>query len=239
MVEYAKKHGYSFRGWPDRYHTDEQRDPSFLTYGDRAKLQIYKDLYNDFDVIVWLDVDTLVTNPEKCIEDILGARPFVWSVDHHGPLSGFTIARCIPPVHLALNTVLHRAAEDAWSLGTTGKPLAHGGRSDQDTMRFFAPWRPFNEIFGTQNQLTCKEMGHCFPCERMGIEPLYWYLMNWEPGDFLATWPGAPVQDRIAYLSEMREMIYTDGVDDKIKRALTSMPLVRRIMPNCIYCGGV
>ena len=108
MVEYAKKHGYSFRGWPDRYHTDEARDPSFLTFGDRAKLQIYKDLYNDFDVIVWLDVDTLVTNPEKRIEDILGARPFVWSVDHHGPLSGFTIARCIPPVHLALNTVLHR-----------------------------------------------------------------------------------------------------------------------------------
>ena len=30
MLEYAKFHGYSFRGWPDRYHTDEQRDPSFL-----------------------------------------------------------------------------------------------------------------------------------------------------------------------------------------------------------------
>jgi hypothetical protein len=210
MVEYAKKHGYSFCGWPDRYHTDEQRDPSFLTYGDRAKLQIYKDLYADFDVIVWLDVDTLITNQDKRIEDILGDRPFLWTVDWHGPLSGFTIARCIPSVHLALNTVLHRAAEDAWSLGTTGKPLAHGGRSDQDTMRFFAPWRPFNEIFGPQNQVTCKEAGHCMPMAYMKADPLYFYIANWEPGDFLWTLPGAPVAERVALLFEKAVEVYGD-----------------------------
>lgn len=208
MASYCHGHGYTYLAYPGRYHTDEARDPSFLTYGDRCKLQIYKELYADFDVIVWLDVDTMITNPAIRIEDVLGERPFLWSYDHHGPLSGFTIARCIPEVHMALNTVQRRAAEDAWSLGTSGKPLAPGGRSDQDTMRFFMPMAPFDAIFGRPNLVSCKEAGHCMPLDLMGVESIYAYIAQWEPGDFLATLPGAPVAERIEYLRAKRTEIY-------------------------------
>ena len=202
MHYYALKHGYDFLPLRGKFHLDMERDKSLLSYGDRCKIQIFKDYYNDYDAIAWIDVDTLVTNLGRRLEDILEDRTFLWTYGPSGPLSGFTIARCIPEVHLALHQVLHRAAEDAG-------PTAPGGRSDQDTMRYFMTMPPFDKVFGGRNLVSCKEAGHCFPFSLYGWGDYAW-LGNWEEGDFLWTAPAIPIDKRLEYLSGMRKRVYGD-----------------------------
>jgi hypothetical protein len=198
MHLYCLKHGYEFRPYKGKFHLDKERDPSLLTYGDRIKIQIYKDLYKEFDAIAWLDVDCLITNMEVRLDVLLGERPFLWTYGPSGPLSGFTIARCIPLTHLFLHSVQHRAAEDA-------SPQAPGGRSDQDTMRFFMTMPPYDEI--ARNLVSCKEAGHCFIPERYGWQDYAW-LCGWEPTDFVLTFPSIPIMERLELLKHYRKGIY-------------------------------
>lgn len=198
MHFYAQKHGYTFLPFKGRFHLDKERDPSLLTYGDRAKIQIYEDNYAMFDLIAWIDVDTLITNPEKRLEDIIGDRPFLWTYGPSGPLSGFTIARTVRETHCFLHMVKHRAAEDAG-------PAAPGGRSDQDTMRFLGQFPPYRAV--AENIVSCKQAGHCMPVEPYGWE-MYRWLVEWEPGDFLYTVPSIPISERLVMLAQKRQLVY-------------------------------
>lgn len=200
MHAYCLAHGYDFRPFRGKFHLDMALDPSLLSYGDRCKIQLYKDMYDEADLIVWLDVDTMITNMAVRLEDIIEDRCFLWTYGPTGPLSGFTMARTTPQVHNALHQVQHRAAEDA-------SPAAPGGRSDQDTMRFFAPHPPFTEVFGGRNLVSCKEAGHCFPAHIYGWER-YAYLCDWTEGDFLWTLPAKPVEERVERLLEVRKATY-------------------------------
>lgn len=200
MHLYCLKNGYDFKPFYGKFHLDKERDPSLLTYGDRIKIQIYKDLYTQYDVVAWMDVDVVITNLDKKLEDILGERKFLWTYGPSGPLSGFTIARTIPDVLMALHMTQHRAAEDA-------SPQAPGGRSDQDTMRYFMTMKPYSDIFGGHNLVSCKEAGHCFPFELYGW--MAWAeLGNWEPGDFVVTVPSLPIAERLELLTIYRDKVY-------------------------------
>lgn len=200
MHLYCLRHGYEFLPYRGGFHLDLDRDKSLLSYGDRAKIRIYKDLYAHYDLIVWLDVDTVITNMDVQLEDILGERNFLWTYGPSGPLSGFTMARTTPEVLCALHAVYHRAAEDA-------SPSAPGGRSDQDTMRFFMGMPPYDKVFGGDNCVSCKQAGHCFPFKLYGWEA-FAYLGDWEPGDFLCTFPSLPLPQRIKMLEECRQAVY-------------------------------
>lgn len=202
MHAYCIQNGYHFYPRKDFFHLEMDRDPSLLTYGDRIKIQLYKDLYSldKYDLVVWMDVDTLITNMTVQLEDIIGDRPFLWTYGPSGPLSGFTMARTTPEVHVALHYTQHRAAEDAG-------PRAPGGRSDQDTMRMFSSLPPYDRIFGGRNCVSMKEAGHCMPFARFGWET-YAYLGDWEPGDFLFTLPSVPVEERIEALLAKRAEVY-------------------------------
>lgn len=198
MHLYCLRHGYDFLPFKNRFHLSIERDPSLLTYGDRAKIQIYKDYYSQYDAIAWLDIDTVITNLEVKLEDLLGGRPFLWTYGPSGPLSGFTIARTTPRVHLALHAVQHWAAEQKG-------PDAPGGRSDQDGMRHFLKVPPFDEVF--ENIVSCKDAGHCMPFSVYGWNEYAW-LGDWERGDFLFTVPSLPVPARLKMLTECKEAVY-------------------------------
>lgn len=200
MHLYCLKHGYTFLPFRGKFHLDPDRDPSLLSYGDRCKIQLYKDLYPDYDLIVWMDVDTIVTNMEVRLEDVLGDRPFLWTYGPSGPLSGFTLARCIPKVHLALHSVLHWCAEQK-------SAEAPFGRADQDGMRALSALPPYAEVFGGTNLVSCKEAGHCMPFDLYGWGHYAW-LGNWDPGDFLVTIPSLPVAERIELLRSYRLRVH-------------------------------
>jgi hypothetical protein len=198
MHAYCQSRGYHLKLYRGRFHLDLDRDPSLLTYGDRLKITLYEELYDDYDLVVWMDVDVLITNPDVTFESIIGERPFLWTYGPNGPLSGFTMARTIPEVHCFLHMVKHRAAEDYGMFGG-------GGRSDQDTMRYLGQWPPFKAV--AENLVSCKEAGHCMPVEPFGWER-YRYLVEWEPGDFMFTVPSLPLGERLEMLKAKMQAVY-------------------------------
>lgn len=195
MAEYCTRRGYDLRAYPNRFTLD----PSDLfVYGDRCKLQIYKDLYEEkkWDAIVWLDIDCLITNPGKSIDHWAESFPFTWSYDVSGPLSGLTIARTDPAVHMWLNAVQHKCVE-------LKSERAPNGESDQVAMRQLMLYPPYD--FARAGLVACKDIGHCFDYSLYGWER-YNRLGNWEPGDWIFTVPGLPLEQRIAKLKEKLEL---------------------------------
>jgi hypothetical protein len=76
------------------------------------------------------------------------------------------------------------------------------GQSDQETMVSLMNVPPFSQVFGPQNCVSGKEAGHCFDYSEIGWPPAYNYLGNYEPGDWIITFPASPIERRIELLRE-------------------------------------
>lgn len=223
MQRYATKHGYGLH--IGKYHTDPR---NLFTYGDRLKISLFNEHYDAHDIICFLDIDVLVMNSEIKIEEVLMGhsltelskmgrgllaeaarekmRPFLWTYDPNGPCSGFWIARCIPDVHLVLNAVKNRCPEYGKvsvkeSLGpphSVTLQMEPHGSSDQMMMRDLMNIPPFSSVL--KHCVSGKEAGHCFSFEELGWPPAWNHLGNYEPGDFLLTFPSSPMERRLELL---------------------------------------
>lgn len=208
MRDYAARHGYGLM--LGRYH----EDPTDLrTYGDRGKIDLYQIHYDAHDVLMWLDVDVLVTNPEIRIEDVLGDRPFLWTYDGNGPCSGFWIARCNEPVGLTFQKVQNEAAlgrsviaREAWDPHRMTLQFEPSGSSDQMVMRSLMGIPPYAEVL--KHCVSGKEAGHCYDNRILDWPKHYDYLSHWEPGDWLYTLPSVPLERRRILLERKRNALY-------------------------------
>lgn len=209
MQSYCLRHGYGME--MGLYQTDPT---NLITYGDRGKLSLYEKFYNDYDIIMFLDADALVMNHSIKIEDVLGDRPFLWTYGVDGPCSGFWIARTLPIVHLTLAAIANKAplvgnVRTREELGPPHKivlEMEPRGQSDQEVMRSFMNIPPFSEVLG--NCVSLKEAGHCFDFEAIGWPEHFNYIGNYEPGDWLLTFPSIPLEKRIKLLRDAAERQY-------------------------------
>ena len=208
MRDYAARHGYGL-------HVGLYReDPTDLRrYGDRGKIDQFLKLYDTHDIIMWLDVDVLITNQEIKIEDVLGKRPFIWSFDPNGPCSGFWIARCIPDVAVMFNKV-ENDAQTSRNVVVRELDLPHRvmiqvepyGTSDQMCMRSLMHIPPYQDVLAYCYR--GKKVGHCYDYRVMDWPKSYDYLGHWEPGDWLYTLPSVPLERRRILLERKRNAIY-------------------------------
>lgn len=123
VKRYCEKHGYGFY-----YHPAwEQVVPND---GDRCKIRIYKELYEEkkFDVFVWIDSDAIITNSDVSINALLQKfldrgwltedDHFVWGYDISGPNTGVYIARFTWQAHCFLQASFARGVEMGWGDNT-------------------------------------------------------------------------------------------------------------------------
>ena len=73
---YAELHGYDFH---------VKRDYITETHPSWQKIQAVRDRLRDYDAVVWFDSDTVITNPDIKIEDIISDRLFTVSHDWCAP----------------------------------------------------------------------------------------------------------------------------------------------------------
>ena len=73
LQRYAQKHGYGVELGP--YHTNPRQ---LLSYGDRGKYTLFEKFYNDYDIIMFLDIDAIVMNSDIKVEDVLGELEFLF-----------------------------------------------------------------------------------------------------------------------------------------------------------------
>jgi hypothetical protein len=156
-----------------------------------AKMQLICDYLNKpYDAVFWLDVDAMVTNPEKSIDWILKenkrADVFLTS-DINGLNAGIMLIR---------NT--DRAKCFFYSCTTYGKVL-FGDRpnGEQQAIRHFSLDHPYNGIVHyLDNQ---RELNSYYP-------NLYTYpqseLAHWHKGDFILHLPGTPNERRVEIFNE-------------------------------------
>lgn len=221
LMRYADKHGYVVHGGDSHY----KEDPGNLRdYGDRGKIDMFMQVYDEFEIVMFLDVDALIMNHAITIEDVLvnGAqqeymgkalegRSFLWSWDWNGPCSGFWIARCVPGVKQMFLTV-QREAQKRGAVSVQenlGPPhsvtlnMEPRGTSDQTTMRSIMHLPPFKSILG--NCVSLKEAGHTYDdFSRYGWQGLERYG-QYEAGDWIVTAPGIPIDEKVRILSGYAE----------------------------------
>lgn len=186
---YAEKHGYAVRFYPEAYHEDPSRPE---TYGDKNKFELYYDLRGHADIVMFLDIDSLFMNLDVRVEDVLSyptaepvlfpslrwSKPFLWTFDDNGPLSGLWIAGTDGRTERHLRYAYERAARQ--------NNVRHGaiepnGISDQDSMRDLMGIPPFKDTFG-----------HCYPAEDVG----HCFESNYAPGKWIIGFPGMPVEEK-------------------------------------------
>ena len=177
---YAERHGYGLRFYPGEYHEDPSRPE---TYGDKGKFELYYDLRGYVDIVMFLDIDSLFMNQDVRVEERLEwasfHKRFVWTHDDNGPLSGFWIART--------DAITEKHLRYAYKYAAENNNVKHGkiepnGISDQDAMRALMRVPPFQGTF--QSCWDAAEAGHCYP-------------ENWRPGEWLITFPGRSVEEKL------------------------------------------
>lgn len=176
-IAYAQRHGYAIRLYPGEYHEDPSR---LETFGDKGKFRLYTDVRGWCDMVMWLDIDSLFTNMDTRIEDIIGVSRFMWTCDENGPLSGLWVARTDDTTEKHLRFAYERAAIE--------NNVRHGviepnGISDQDSMTRLMNVPPFVRTF--RHCPPAAEVGHC-------------YESNWQPDSWIITFPGMTVEQKIS-----------------------------------------
>lgn len=188
MERYCERHGYDFAPGKGLYKTDES---DLLNYGDRCKVTMYKSLYDRYDAYVWLDVDCLVMNSE--VSAVRDAVDFQWSCDVNGPGSGWFWATCVPDVHLLLHRAQHRSVE----MASPEHPL---GRAIQDGLNEVGQRQPTRLDY--KHCLRGKEVGHCYWDYDYYGWGRYKHIGQYEPGDWLCTFPAVPLDQRIELMKK-------------------------------------
>lgn len=201
MQRYAQAHGYGL-------HVGEYKeDPHDLpNYGDRGKIGLYLQHYDAHDILVWLDIDVLITNHETRVEHVLGDRPFLWTYDANGPCSGFWIARCEPLVAIMFNKVRAEAqlsrgvvVKESWKPHNIAVEVEPHGTSDQTTMRSLMHLPPYADVL--RYCVSGKEAGHCYDYRIVAWPEAYDHLGHWERGDWLYTLPSIELVRRRVLLA--------------------------------------
>lgn len=206
MKSYCEKHGYAFE--PYIYHTDPNH---LLSYGDRGKIEQYKKLYDDYDFIMFLDIDAIIMNGATPIPTYScngkGEPVLLWSYDYNGPCSGFWVAPCRPMVKLFLHRVQHLAADTAVaSISRVMEPpfrvrvdYEPYGTSDQTIMRQLMNLPPYRDYNYCASQ---GDTGHMY----WNYEALGWKgyesLGEYRDGDWICTFPSVPLEERIRLMKE-------------------------------------
>lgn len=190
---YCERHGYLLRFYPQGYHTDPTRPE---TYGDKGRFECYYDLRGHVDIVMYLDIDALFMNPSIAVEVISSwqteeqrafatfrwLRPFFWTYDDNGPLSGLWIART--------DDTTEKHLRFAYSFAARESNVRHGkiepnGISDQDAMTRLMHVPPFRDTFG--NCYPAADVGHCYP-------------ENFVTGKWIVTFPGRTVKQKRTWM---------------------------------------
>jgi hypothetical protein len=189
---YAKKHGYdllSMRSLGCDIHEIFGRNE----IGFQRALRSFEMLLS-YDVVVWLDADSIITNDELKIEDIIGDSKYTFyaSYDWHG-YSNFScgnfIIRKTPNVQDFINAFY-----------SVGSSLSGPGREEQNTLNIMHMHTHFKNEFKILEHkfLSSIPTQEMYGSRWVAARPI---VGQWNQGCFLAHLTGASNKGRIEILN--------------------------------------
>lgn len=200
MKAYCKRHGYELIA--GEFYHDNPGEEWRMSRGDLCKSSMFLQSAEHFDVLMWLDVDSIIMNHFIKVEDVLGCDhmppskgcpKWLWTGNTDGPMSGFWIARTTPLVKAWVHRFAFACAYE------------YGG-GDQYAMREVAKWFPYDRLTGGDNIVYGREAGHCFAPE-VGCPPGMEDTIIYQPGDWIVTFPGLDIARRIDLMAQYAEKV--------------------------------
>ena len=193
---YAQKHGY--HSW--YFEVDKKR-------GDACKRDAYEALWGrGYDVMVWMDLDSVVMNSAIGVGDICGTwmgwrltgptgfegeqwaegTHFLWGYDHGGPNSGVYIVRF--------------TEEGRHWMDRAYATMLENGLADETAMEILATTYPFKDYVRACPGVVLNSYDYRFyGWDRYSLD--YQRKMNlYEPGRWVLHMPGYPNEVRIPEL---------------------------------------
>lgn len=182
-AEYCMRHGYALRTYPGAFHLDPSRPE---TYGDKVKHSLYFDLRGLFDVVMFLDIDSLFVNMEKPIDEPSAFGPrLIWTYSAGGPMSGLMI--------MATDDSTEKHLRYAYEMAAIESNVRHGivesnGISDQDAMTRLMNVPPFAETFR-----------YCLEAESVGFA----YPEQAKHNPWIVTCRGGSLEEKLATMQQL------------------------------------
>lgn len=183
-IEYAERHGYKHYCKTD----------GFTTHPSGEKIPLIKQYLTDnpdVEWVMWIDTDTLITNFNTKIEDLIDDQyHFIIATDGNGINAGCFLMRNSPECHAYLDWTLSVYPE----FEATHKFFAE--QATMDASLNMPEWSPLIKLI-PQYLVNSHD---CWP-NQWKPEPTWLDKFNnrswWEPGDFLVHWPGSTLETRL------------------------------------------
>lgn len=183
-VEYAERHGY-------RHYCKTDNFTAKYAPGEKIPL-VKKYLVDNPDVewVMWVDTDTLITNFNTKLEDLVDEKyHIIISTDGNGVNSGIFFMRNSPECHAYIDWMLevYPEYENKYTFW-----------AEQDTLNASLDMPEWNHLIKVIPQYLI----NCHDCWPNQWKPGFAYdkLGNrswWLPGDFIIHWPGSTLETRL------------------------------------------
>lgn len=182
---YAAARGYSFAL---NRHYEAGSHPSW------QKIRLLEYFLPEYDAVLWLDADTLVTNPEVSVEELLGDHPALvvsrdWS----------TCAAADGPHHFSMGNFILRNSRESFRLLTLMGRRGHWANESlweqsaiQEEHRLNPEIRPLVKILDRR---------------ALNSVPFPGSVGEWQPGDFLCHFTGIANSLRMSEIRRIKSRL--------------------------------
>lgn len=199
-LAYCQRHGYALRTYPGGFTDTEDGDRMHDPEKGENRFGLYYDLRGLFDIVMFLDIDSLFVNMDWPItnalmlspfyeRDLLAGDPtksrFAWTYDDNGPNTSVLVARTDDMTEQHLRFAYEYAKNNN---NVRHDRIERGGVSDQDAMTALMHRPPFNQTFGA-----------CFPAAKMGIA---YKEADVTPQTWIRSYAGMSFDEKLAAMKE-------------------------------------
>jgi hypothetical protein len=195
---YCARHGYALRTYPGGFTDTEDGDRMHDPEKGENRFGLYYDIRGLFDIVMFLDIDSLFLNMDETIERRVDAfywpdtlekpipeKPFLWTYDDNGPNTSVLIARTDDTTEKHLRYAYEYAKN---SNNVRHDRIERGGISDQDAMTALMNIPPFHDTFR-----------HCYAASRIGVA---YKEADVTPQTWIRSYAGMSLEDKLAAMKE-------------------------------------
>jgi hypothetical protein len=194
-AQYCGRHGYALRTYPGGFTDTEDGDRMHDPERGEARFPLYYDIRGIFDIVMYLDIDSLFVNMDVRIEQLIDrgditnpptyATRFLWTFDDNGPNTSLLIARTDDTTEQHLRYAYEYAKNNN---NVRHDRIERGGISDQDAMTALMSRPPFSHTFG-----------NCFAASEVGIA---YKEADVTPQTWIRSYAGMSLDDKLAAMKE-------------------------------------
>ena len=197
-LAYCQRHNYALRLYPGAFTDTEDGDRMHDPVRGEARFPLYHDSRGLFDIVMYLDIDSLFLNMDLTVERCVDAyywpdtlerpipqKPFAWTYDDNGPNSSLLIARTDDRTEQHLRFAYEYAKANN---NVRHDRIERGGVSDQDAMTALMQRPPFSKTFG-----------HCFAASDVGIA---YKEADVKPTTWIRSYAGMSLEEKITAMKE-------------------------------------